>query len=139
MAHNLIERYERYLQLVEKLDQLQVEFKMKPTLAREEQIASQSNVLTNVHLSLMAALRDRTKLHARSYKLQHLVTRFRKCQFQRKHIFHLRTRLIEEPRNETVKTKLRESLEENNEMERELMADAVQALDPILEVQSRNE
>ena len=139
MQHNLIRRYHNYLQQLGKLKKLQEDLARNSTHARVQQYEHQSRTLANTHLNVMAAIYERTKLHAHMYRLDPLVKRFRGSQGMRKRIFNLRTRLIEDPRNDKLQEKLNQLIAENQKEEYDLMADAMTALERILDLENRNE
>jgi hypothetical protein len=139
MEHNLITRYRDYLERRDKLLKLQADLERKPTEARIMRHVVLSEAFTKVHQSVMAALYDRTRLHAQRYKLDSLVTRFREAKRMSRELDLLKERVNKNPTSERIKKKMERLAKELYPVEQELMADAAKALDQIIDLESRDE
>lgn len=139
MRHNLITRYWEYVRRRDELLRLQRALKARPTETRVMKELLMSEALTKVHQSVMAALYDRTRLHAQRYQLEGLVKRFRAANGQRKAYEALKARVGKNPTSERIKIKLELLAEEIEPTEQELMADAIKAISRIIDLESRDE
>lgn len=139
MKHNLLTRYRDYLQRREELMRLQRNLEYKPSANKTKRYALMSEAFAKVHQSVMAAIYDRTRLHAQRYKLDGLVARFRMVNRQRRELTNLIERIGSKPASERLAIKVETIAEELDQLEQELMADAIKAIDRIIDLESRNE
>lgn len=139
MEHNLITRYKDFIQRREKLLKLQEDLAIKPTKFRRTQQAKQANVLTKMRQSIMAAIYDRTKLHAERYHLDKLVVRLRRTIRRRYELTANEERLEQEPTNDRLRRKVKQEIEDLEIIEPEVMAEAIKAIDKIIDLESRDE
>ena len=138
MEHNLFTRYQEYMDRREKLSQLKASIAARSTPFKNAKYDKQLEALATVHQSVLVALSDRTKHHARRYGLDSLVKRFNVVLAKRNKLVRMRENITSYTgvRLLTKHDKLASELEV---LEQELMAEAVKALDRIIDLESRNE
>lgn len=139
MEHNLLTRYREYLRRRDELLRLRVNLEMNPTPYRvgREQVLSEA--LTKVHQSVMAAIYERTVLHAQRYKLEGLVKRFREAKRERNSLNTYVARFGKRQIGEKSLARIKRLTSEIDEKEQELMAEAIKQIDRIIDLESRDE
>ncbi len=139
MEHNLLTRYREYLRRREELLTLRRDLEIKPTETRIMREVVLSEALTKVHQSVMAAIYERTRLHAQRYKLDALVKGFMKARSQSKRASAMKSRIDRMHTSDRYRKTYAKLAEELDQTEQELMAEAIKQIDRIIDLESRNE